>query len=162
MVHGHQDAVWGQSTGSVRMWWVTEHSRLWGARTCPQAPSHAHHCGSASAMALGTAEEQRPQTTSAWEEKASGVPQAPCLHSCRCEDRLGGAGTLHSKRRSQRQRKLLLASGGDRGSRPEQKHLHSPTEQSSSDLANPPATCPLAEEDKRHTTLPQKLDRKRK
>ena len=96
MVHGHQDAVWGQSTGSVCIRWVTEHSRLCGARTCPQAPSHAQNCGSARAMALGTAEEQRPQTTSAWEEKASGVPQAPCLHSCRCKDRLGGAGTLHS------------------------------------------------------------------
>lgn len=57
------------------------------AHASPVAPGHAHHRGRERTTALGTAGEQRPQATSAWDKKASGVPRAPCLHSCRCEDR---------------------------------------------------------------------------
>lgn len=52
------------------------------ARASPPAPGHACHRG--------------PQATSAWDKKASGVPRAPCLHSCRCEDRHRGGGGGHS------------------------------------------------------------------
>lgn len=153
MVHGRQDAVCGQSTGSVCARQATGRSRLHRHARVPQRPG------------TRVTVDHRPHLPGTRRRVESLEPRVSTAAGARIDTGAGGeGGTLHSRRGSQSQRKVLPrlgpqgppASGGDGGSWPEQKQLHSPTEQSSSDLANAPTKCPLAEKDKAHTTLPQK------
>lgn len=77
---GRQGAVCEQSTGSVCA--RQARARPPAQAASPPAPGHACHRG--------------PQATSAWDKRRVEVPRAPCLHSCRCEDRHGGGGGGHS------------------------------------------------------------------
>lgn len=149
MVHGRQGAVCGQSTGSVC------------ARQARAVPCTSTRVPPAHRARADVTVDHRPHLPGTRRRVES---LEPCLHSCRCERIDMGEGHSPTAEGSQSQRKVLPRLGpqrpqlgGDGGSWPEQKQLHSPTEQSSSDLAKPTYKVPPSrEKDKAHTTLPQK------